>query len=151
MLHLKNSYICNTYTCVCFQILMSAVMEKMVALKLVQTLLEASLVDVIVVIYWTLTEELALVCSSNTYIDSYVIPDITGICTNNGIYSCTIFKIGHIDLLHFNAFLHNLYNSFVIQYFIQVPALLSLVVAVHVVVFVVARSGIAIVIHIVIS
>ena len=44
------------YTYVCFQILMSAVKEKMVALKLVQTLLEALFVDVIVVIYWTLTE-----------------------------------------------------------------------------------------------
>ena len=42
------------HTLLSIQILMSVLMKTVVALKHVQTLLEASVVDVIVVIYWTL-------------------------------------------------------------------------------------------------
>ena len=40
---------------------MSVVMKMVVALKHVQTLLEASLVDVIVALYWTVMELLVMV------------------------------------------------------------------------------------------
>ena len=56
------------------QILMSVLMKQMIVLKHVQTLLEASLVDVIVVIHWILTGLLVMVCRSicNTYKHKYV-------------------------------------------------------------------------------
>ena len=42
---------------------MSVVMEQMVAPKYVRTLMEASLVDVMMVIYWMLMELLVMVCT----------------------------------------------------------------------------------------
>ena len=46
------------------QILMSVVMEPTIVPKHVQTLMEASLVDVIVVIYWILMGLLVTVCKN---------------------------------------------------------------------------------------
>ena len=50
------------HTFLFIQILMSVMMEHMIAPKHVQTLLEALFVDVIVVIYWMLMELLVMVC-----------------------------------------------------------------------------------------
>ena len=44
---------------------MSVVMEHMIALIHVQTLKEALLVDVIMVIYWMLMENLVMVCTNS--------------------------------------------------------------------------------------
>ena len=69
------------------QILMSVLMKQMIVLKHVQTLLEASFVDVIVVIYWMMMGLLVMVCRSciiiafnNTYKHKYVEEESQFVC-----------------------------------------------------------------------
>ena len=59
----------HTYSYPSFQILMSVLMEHITVPKHVRTLLEVSLVDVIVVIYQMLMGLLVMVCTSNIYIN----------------------------------------------------------------------------------
>ena len=47
---------------------MSVVMEQTIALKYVETLKEASIVNAILALYWMLMELLVMVCTRNIYI-----------------------------------------------------------------------------------